>query len=186
VSGEYYRAVRTSPWFWEERAGVLRAAADATWEAYEASVAKYKHEAVRRGDSEENWIADIEDPAPRLYTVSYLLLGAGMETLLKGALIAAGDDDVERLGHNLPAIAQAAGMDLSARQVELLRKLQEAIQWRAKYPAPKFHVNRPDPEIGDELEPDDRLDVLKLYADCVEVYKDRLEQMRQDETDPDP
>jgi hypothetical protein len=48
--------------------------------------------------------------------------------------------------------------------------LQDAIEWRAKYPAPKLSTRRPLPALGDVLRTGDKVEILALYDCCVSTY----------------
>lgn len=160
-SVEDLRAQRQLVLYWENLAGVLHRASEVLWHAYETSIATYKAQAAARNES---FIVDMEDPDPRLFSVSYLLLGAATENLLKATLLVSEwPGDVERHGHNLPALAEVARLPIDARQRQLLVRLQEAVMWRSKYPAPK--LGQPGPAQG-ELSPEDRPDLLEIHRLC--------------------
>jgi hypothetical protein len=73
-SAEELRAQKQWVLYWENLAGVLHRASEVLWHTYVASIARYEAQAAARTES---LIVDMEDPDPRLFSVSYLLLGAG-------------------------------------------------------------------------------------------------------------
>lgn len=164
-SAEDRRAQRQWVLYWENLAGVLHRASEVLWQAYEASIAWYEAQAAARNESVT---FAMEDPDPRLFSVSYLLLGAATENLLKATLLLSEwPDNVERLGHNLPALAEAARLAIDAHQRQLLGRLHEAVMWRSKYPVPK--LGQPTPAHG-ELSPEDRPALLEIHRLCRAAY----------------
>jgi hypothetical protein len=163
--------------YWVDLAGVLHRASEVLWHAYEASMSQYKAAAAARNES---LIVDMEDPDPRLFSVSYLLLGAATENLLKATLLVSEwPGNVEALGHKLPALADAAQLPIDGNQRQVLGRLQEAIEWRSKYPAPK--LGRPMPSRG-ELSPENRPALLEIYRLCRAAYDEAYTRAR-DESD---
>jgi hypothetical protein len=165
VNAEQLRTQRQWVLYWENLAGELRRASDVLWHTYEASMERYRAQAAARN---EPLIVDMEDPDPRLFSVSYLLLGAATENLLKATLLVSEwQGNVEALGHNLPALAQSARLPINGNQRQLLERLREAVEWRSKYPVPR--LGRPPPAHG-ELSPEDRPALLEIHRLCRATY----------------
>jgi hypothetical protein len=165
LSAEDRLAQRQWVLYWVDLAQVLHRASEELWRAYDDAMSQYKAAAAARN---EPLIVDMEDPNPRLFSVSYLLLGAAMENLLKATLLLSEwPDNVEVLGHNLPALAQAAHLPINQHHRQLLGRLREAIEWRSKYPVPR--LGRPPPTQG-ELSPDDRPALLEIHGLCRAAY----------------
>lgn len=79
-------------------------------------------------------LLDAHDSA--LWSVYLMLIGMGIECLLKG-LIASRDGPASvRLTHDLADLAAALGDDLTPREWELLDILSDHIEWQGRYPAP--------------------------------------------------
>jgi hypothetical protein len=173
LSDEDRRAQQQWVLYWVDLAGVLHRASEVLWHAYEASMSEYKAAAAAR---KEPLIVDMEDPNPRLFSVSYLLLGAATENLLKATLLVSEwPGNVEALGHNLPALAEAAQLPIDKHQRQLLRRIQEAIEWRSKYPVPR--LGRPTPAHR-ELSPEDRPALLQIHRLCLAAYDAAYERAR--------
>jgi hypothetical protein len=120
----------------EYEASLKRLAAEPeSWRAAARALARHAELASlaiddRLGSGEE--CADIA-------RVNLMQWGQAIEAALKAALIAQGKDleSVVGFSHDLPGLAEQAGLPASDAEMAFLGELSEAIVWAGKYPAPR-------------------------------------------------
>lgn len=111
---------------WFNRASDLRATAGAAWFSM-----RVKPEAVREALGLEPGFAMPVACRP----VYHLLCGLALEVLFKAVLVLRGQQPPAI--HDLCALADQVGVDLSGDERELLRYFSTTISWGGRYPLPK-------------------------------------------------
>ena len=91
------------------------------------------------------------------FSAAYMLLaGCGLESAMKGLLIAMGKVPIEGpklpksiLTHDLVCLARRCGVALSAAEERELERLSKVIRWRGRYPIPTFAGRlKPEPDAS--------------------------------------
>ena len=165
----FFRNARTHPAYWEHYARTLKRASDLLWSVADDAIGKYMATAAAQGKKDWLEVAVAGDFDIQLGDPSILLLGASIENLLKGILVARGSEgaEIERFGHRLSDMFRAAGLKPTKRQTWLLKNLQEGIEWRSKYPAPK--LSKKAPPVYWELERENYPELLALWDICAKA-----------------
>lgn len=84
--------------------------------------------------------------------ISIMLLGLGIECLIKAIFLAQGNDlakngsfiGIPSAGaHNLVQLCKQINFQLSEREMDLLNRLSDSIEWGGRYPTPTRHTKCP-------------------------------------------
>lgn len=146
-----FEQVATSPFFWWMQAQNLLLAAYAVLDAHKESCEAYWGSVLK-----ENGLIKLnEEQAFHLARIGIgpvfpFLMGLAFENKLKGILVArdsslvsGGKISRELAGsHNLLALFDKVGLDLSTEDRDLLCRLGECVLWAGRYPVPKGEAGR--------------------------------------------
>lgn len=142
---EFYQ----QPKSWYQKAVTLRAAASTLYASMADDLDRYENalqEAQEKLSSSADGQVEIEHDAPDVLPF-YLLSGYAIENLLKAvmvyrspSLINADHLSSKLTKHELPLLAETAGVEISPHEAAVLRWLEEVVVWKGRYQAPLKRV----------------------------------------------
>jgi hypothetical protein len=181
-------SLAVSPTDWHHKAGQLKRAAQSLFETFQSAWAEFQ-QLFERDPS--------IDRSPPDDSVIVLLLGFGIENLLKGLYAGTvGRTDVKNLreltfpnsGHELEPIAKSLteplGIQFSGEEIDLLHVVEHYILWRGRYPSPRGIDDLIPMHEGGRFKkfyleyPNDHLALLRLFDRLEEILAQRLRQLR--------
>ncbi|WP_147275187.1 hypothetical protein [Thioalbus denitrificans] len=127
------------PFYWWLQARRLKRGADLIWEIYEKEVQRFLNDPD--GFHEEERLAGTTSVDIEMCNVYYFLLGLAVEVLAKGILVGRDPKCLsknKKYNHNIKGYISECGISFDEKKKELLDALSTIVQWKGRYPAPKY------------------------------------------------